>query len=117
MLLLNTTPSKAPKIAIIERPASQVLNDLQAEGIQTGQVAALIGQQSQLAQSKAAENLHADAKLALRDGHGALPNLPCQGGRIAIVQGLAVDDLSRKRMTATHTELLEERDGVKDLLG
>ena len=41
----------------------------------------------------------------------------CQGGRIAIVQGLAVDDLSRKRMTATHTELLEERDGVKDLLG
>ena len=41
----------------------------------------------------------------------------CQGGRIAIVQGLAVDDFSRKRMTATHTELLEERDGVKDLLG
>ena len=43
--------------------------------------------------------------------------MTCQGGRIAIVQGLAVDDFSRKRMTATHTELLEERDGVKDLLG
>ena len=41
----------------------------------------------------------------------------CQGGRIAIVPGLSVDDFSRKRMTATHTELLEERDGVKDLLG
>ena len=40
----------------------------------------------------------------------------CQGGRIAIVPGLSVDDFSRKRMTATHTELLEERDGVKDLL-
>ena len=41
----------------------------------------------------------------------------CQGGRTAIVPGLSVDDFSRKRMTATHTELLEERDGVKDLLG
>jgi malate dehydrogenase len=38
-------------------------------------------------------------------------------GRIGIVQGLAVDDFSRARMTATHKELLEERDGVKDLLG
>ncbi len=40
-----------------------------------------------------------------------------QGGKISIVQGLAVDDFSRKRMAATHAELLEERDGVKDLLG
>jgi malate dehydrogenase len=39
------------------------------------------------------------------------------GGKISIVQGLAVDDFSRKRMAATHAELLEERDGVKDLLG
>ncbi len=39
------------------------------------------------------------------------------GGKISIVQGLAVDDFSRKRMSATHAELLEERDGVKDLLG
>jgi malate dehydrogenase len=38
-------------------------------------------------------------------------------GRISIVQGLAVDDFSRARMSATHKELLEERDGVKDLLG
>ena len=38
-------------------------------------------------------------------------------GKISIVQGLAIDDFSRKRMNATHAELLEERDGVKDLLG
>jgi malate dehydrogenase len=41
----------------------------------------------------------------------------CQGGKYEIVQGLAIDDFSRARMTATHKELLEERDGVKDLLG
>ena len=40
-----------------------------------------------------------------------------KGGRYEIVQGLAIDDFSRARMTATHQELLEERDGVKDLLG
>jgi malate dehydrogenase len=39
------------------------------------------------------------------------------GGKISIVQGLGVDDFSRGRMAATHKELLEERDGVKDLLG
>jgi len=32
------------------------------------------------------------------------------------VQGLSVDDFSRGKMTATQQELLEERDGVKDLL-
>ncbi len=32
------------------------------------------------------------------------------------MQGLAVDDFSRKRMDASETELREERDGVKDLL-
>ena len=40
----------------------------------------------------------------------------CNGGKYEIVQGLAVNDFSRARMTATHKELLEERDGVKDLL-
>jgi malate dehydrogenase len=38
-------------------------------------------------------------------------------GHYQIVQGLAVDDFSRQRMTATETELREERDGVKTLLG
>ncbi|MBU3672389.1 MAG: malate dehydrogenase [Sinobacteraceae bacterium] len=41
----------------------------------------------------------------------------CRGGHYEIVQGLAIDEFSRKRMDATHAELLEERDGVKDLLG
>jgi malate dehydrogenase len=40
----------------------------------------------------------------------------CKGGRYAIVQGLAVDEFSRGRMDATHKELLEEREGVQDLL-
>jgi malate dehydrogenase len=37
-------------------------------------------------------------------------------GTYEIVQGLDINDFSRARMTATHQELLEERDGVKDLL-
>ena len=40
----------------------------------------------------------------------------CSGGKYSIVQGLAIDDYSRGKMDATHQELLEERDGVKDLL-
>jgi len=40
-----------------------------------------------------------------------------KNGEYQIVQGLSVDEFSRKRMTATETELKEERDGVKDLLG
>ena len=40
----------------------------------------------------------------------------CTNGRYSIVQGLAVDEFSRAKMNATHKELLEERDGVKDLL-
>jgi malate dehydrogenase len=40
-----------------------------------------------------------------------------KGGKYEIVQGLAIDEFSRARMSATHKELLEERDGVKDLLG
>ena len=40
----------------------------------------------------------------------------CKGGEYSIVQGLNVNDFSRDKMTATHRELLEERDGVKDLI-
>jgi malate dehydrogenase len=40
-----------------------------------------------------------------------------RNGDYQIVTGLAVDDFSRKRMDATHSELLEEREGVKTLLG
>ena len=40
----------------------------------------------------------------------------CKGGAYSIVQGLSVDEFSRGKMTATHQELLEERDGGKDLI-
>jgi malate dehydrogenase len=39
-----------------------------------------------------------------------------KNGRLEIVQGLAHDDAARKRMEATHKELLEERDAVAHLL-
>ena len=39
-----------------------------------------------------------------------------KNGDYQIVQGLSVDAFSRARMDASHKELLEERDGVKDLL-
>jgi malate dehydrogenase len=52
-------------------------------------------------------------------GEGLIYSYPvtCKNGAYQIVQGLSVDDFSRKRMTLTQTELQEERDGVKDLLG
>jgi malate dehydrogenase len=40
----------------------------------------------------------------------------CKNGEYTIVQGLEVNDFSREKMSATHRELLEERDGVKDLI-
>jgi malate dehydrogenase len=40
-----------------------------------------------------------------------------RNGEYQIVPGLAIDEFSRQRMDATHAELLEERDGVKSLLG
>ncbi len=39
-----------------------------------------------------------------------------KNGDYSIVQGLSIDDASRKRMDATLKELHEERDGVKDLI-
>jgi malate dehydrogenase len=38
------------------------------------------------------------------------------GGKISIVQGLSVDDAGRKRLDATHKELLEEKAAVAHLL-
>ncbi len=40
-----------------------------------------------------------------------------RNGDYQIVTGLGIDEFSRKRMDASHAELLEERDGVKSLLG
>jgi malate dehydrogenase len=40
----------------------------------------------------------------------------CANGRWEIVQGLEISEFSRERMKATEAELLEERDGVRDLI-
>jgi malate dehydrogenase len=40
----------------------------------------------------------------------------CADGRYQIVQGLAINEFSRARMDATYKELVEERDGVSELL-
>ena len=40
----------------------------------------------------------------------------CEGGRYRIVPGLRINEFSREKMLATHRELCEERDGVKDLI-
>src|SRR5688500_9087140 len=40
----------------------------------------------------------------------------CKNGDYQIVQGLSINEFSRKRMDVTHKELLEERDGVKELI-
>jgi len=52
-------------------------------------------------------------------GEGVIYSYPvtCQGGQYKIVPGLAIDDFSRARMTASDTELREERAGVAQLLG
>ena len=51
-------------------------------------------------------------------GEGVIYSCPvtCKGGKYAVVQGLAIDEFTRSRMDATHKELLEEREGVKDLI-
>ena len=41
----------------------------------------------------------------------------CAGGKYQMVKGLEIDDFSRGKMDATLKELMEERDGVKHLLG
>ena len=40
----------------------------------------------------------------------------CKNGEYSIVKGLEISDFSREKMQATHRELREERDGVKDLI-
>jgi len=50
---------------------------------------------------------------------GTLYGFPatCAGGKYQIVKGLEIDEFSRGKMDATLKELMEERDGVKHLLG
>ena len=58
----------------------------------------------------------ADGSYGIPEGVMYSYPVTCKGGRYAIVQGLAVDEFSRGRMNATHKELLEEREGVQELL-
>jgi len=48
---------------------------------------------------------------------GVISSFPvtCSGGSIEVVQGLEINDFSRSRIDATVSELLEERDAVKQL--
>jgi len=41
----------------------------------------------------------------------------CQNGEYKIVEGLEIDAFSKEKIDITLKELLEEQDGVKDLLG
>ena len=52
-------------------------------------------------------------------GAGVIYSYPVtvSNGDYRIVPGLTVDEFSRQRLDATHAELREERDGVKNLLG
>jgi malate dehydrogenase len=58
----------------------------------------------------------ADGSYGIAEGVIYSYPVTCKGGRYTIVLGLAIDDFSRERMDATHRELLEERDGVKNLI-
>ena len=40
----------------------------------------------------------------------------CKNGEYSIVQGLSINEFSREKMQATHRELMEEREGVRDLI-
>jgi malate dehydrogenase len=58
----------------------------------------------------------ADGSYGIAEGVMYSYPVACKDGRYTVVHGLAIDDFGRERMEATHRELLEERDGVKDLL-
>jgi malate dehydrogenase len=57
-----------------------------------------------------------DGSYGIPDGVVYSYPVVCRNGAYEIVQGLGVDEFSRKRMQATLAELHEERDGVKALL-
>jgi malate dehydrogenase len=58
----------------------------------------------------------ADGSYGIAEGVMYSYPVTCKDGRYTVVHGLAIDDFSRERMDTTHRELLEERDGVKDLI-
>jgi len=58
-----------------------------------------------------------DGSYGIREGVIYSYPVTVADGDYRIVQGLPIDEFSRKRMEATDAELREERDGVKALLG
>jgi malate dehydrogenase len=59
----------------------------------------------------------ADGSYGISEGVIYSYPVTCARGDYQIVQGLDIDEFSRKRMQATDAELREERDGVQELLG
>ncbi len=57
-----------------------------------------------------------DGSYGIKEGVVYSYPVRCVRGDYQIVQGLSVDEFGRGKMSATETELLEERAGVKDLL-
>jgi malate dehydrogenase len=57
-----------------------------------------------------------DGSYGIREGLIYSYPVTCKNGDYTIVQGLAIDEFSRKRLDLTEAELREERDGVKELL-
>ena len=60
--------------------------------------------------------IYSDGSYGIQEGLIYSFPCTCKNGDWAIVQGLEVNDFSRERMSATETELAEERDAVKHLL-
>jgi malate dehydrogenase len=58
-----------------------------------------------------------DGSYGIKEGVIYSYPLTIKDGSYQIVQGLSIDEFSRKRMDATDKELREERDGVASLLG
>jgi malate dehydrogenase len=59
----------------------------------------------------------ADGSYGIKEGVIYSYPVTIKDGEYQIVQGLSIDEFSRKRMDATDAELREEREGVKTLLG
>jgi malate dehydrogenase len=58
-----------------------------------------------------------DGSYGIKEGLVYSHPVTCRNGEYQVVQGLSIDDFSRQRMDLTEKELLEEREGVKTLLG
>ena len=58
-----------------------------------------------------------DGSYGIKEGVTYSYPVTIKNGEYEIVQGLSIDEFSRKRMDATDAELREEREGVKTLLG